>query len=158
MAFKPDMVDVVKMAPPVDQPTAAPPVHSIQLNAALLDRLSMMQVHDLAQAPEVSQVTTTDSDLHVHFEYCLVTITRKLAGTPWWHTDFVAEDDIAEDRTFHELHAPPARPLFFLKNFRAGDVRRHQVRRELNPFEVERQQLRNIGNHQRLRQTGHAFQ
>ena len=93
MAFKPDMADVVKMAPPVDQPTAAPPVHSIQLNAALLDRLSMMQVHDLAQAPEVSQVTTTDSDLHVHFEYCLVTITRKLAGTPWWHTDFVAEDD-----------------------------------------------------------------
>ncbi|HEY8434085.1 MAG TPA: hypothetical protein VIK68_05665 [Sphingomicrobium sp.] len=93
MAFRPNLVDVVKTAPPPVQPTTSQPIHPIQLNAALVDRLSMMQVHDLAQAPEVSQVTTTDSDLHVHFEYCLVTITRKLAGTPWWHTDFVAEDD-----------------------------------------------------------------
>jgi hypothetical protein len=93
MAFKPNMVDVVKTAPPAAAVTTAPGVHPVQFNAALVDRLSMMQVRDFVQAPEVSQVTTTDSDLHVHFEYCLVTITRKLAGTPWWHTDFVAEDD-----------------------------------------------------------------
>ncbi|KGE02515.1 hypothetical protein [Rhizobium sp. YS-1r] len=59
----------------------------------MLDRLSAVQLHDLVQTPAVTEVTTSDSELHVHFEYCLVTITRRLAGTPWWRSDLILEDD-----------------------------------------------------------------
>ena len=93
MAFKQNAFNIGDAAVHPAEVAVAEPVQRFQLNADLVDRLSMMQVHDLAQAPEVTQVTTTDSDLHVHFEYCLVSITRKLAGIPWWHSDFVAEDD-----------------------------------------------------------------
>ena len=93
IAFQPHAFEVASQPAPAPQVAQPAPIQRLQLNAALADRLSMIQVHDIAQAPEVTQVTTTDSDLHVHFEYCLVTITRKLAGTPWWHTDFIAEDD-----------------------------------------------------------------
>jgi hypothetical protein len=59
----------------------------------MLDRLATVQLHDLVQAPAVTEVTTSDSELHVHFEYCLLTITRRLAGTPWWRSDLISEDD-----------------------------------------------------------------
>lgn len=63
------------------------------VDKVMLDRLSTLQLHDLAQAPAVTEVTTSDSELHVHFEYCLLTITRRLAGTRWWHSDLISEDD-----------------------------------------------------------------
>ncbi|MFK0161672.1 hypothetical protein [Rhizobium sp. NPDC090279] len=59
----------------------------------MLNRLSTLQLHDLVQVPAVAEVTTSDSELHVHFEYCLLTITRRLAGTRWWRPDLISEDD-----------------------------------------------------------------
>lgn len=59
----------------------------------MLDRLAPVQLHDLVRSPAVTEVTTSDSELHVHFEYCLLTITRRLSGTPWWHPDLISEDD-----------------------------------------------------------------
>ena len=49
--------------------------------------------------------------------------------------DLVGQDDVREDRTLDELHrALAARRL--LQDLRAGDVRRHQVGRELDPLEL----------------------
>ena len=80
---------------PVAAPISADPVSQrhIPSHAALLDRLSTIQTHDLAAAPVVEQVTKTGSDLHAHFEFCMLTITRRLAGTPWWHSDLINEDE-----------------------------------------------------------------
>ena len=57
-----------------------------------MSRLATIQLHELMEAPAVSEVTTTGSELHVHFEYCMLTITRRLAGTRWWHPELVADD------------------------------------------------------------------
>ncbi len=56
--------------------------------------------------------------------------------------DLVGEQDIGENRSFEKLKLPPAGGGVFLKNIGAGDVRRHQVRRELNAVEVQIQNLR----------------
>ena len=45
-----------------------------------------------------------------------------------------------------------------LDDFRAGDVRRHQVGRELNAAERQIQRARERADHQRLGQTRHALQ
>lgn len=62
-------------------------------HAVVRDRLATIQVRDLVEAPVVEDVTTTGSELHAHFEYCMVTITRRLAGTRWWHSELINEDD-----------------------------------------------------------------
>lgn len=63
------------------------------VDKAVLNRLSTLQLHNLEHAPTVAQVTTSESELHVHFEYCLLTITRRLSGTRWWHPDLISEND-----------------------------------------------------------------
>lgn len=86
--------DAVRVIEP--QPTTAvadsPPRRRV-FDAALIDRIGAMQIHDFVEAPVVTEVTTSGSDLHVHFEYCLLTITRRLSGTPWWHADLIAAPD-----------------------------------------------------------------
>ena len=49
-------------------------------------------------------------------------------------------------------------PLVFLQHVGAGDVRRHQVGRELDAFEADVQDFGQRADHQRLGQAGHAFQ
>jgi hypothetical protein len=44
------------------------------------------------QSPSVDASTTLNSELHVHFEHSLVTITRALSGKRWWHAEFVRDD------------------------------------------------------------------
>lgn len=89
-----NLTDAVRL---IDQPQVAivadPPPGKLILDSALIDRLGAMQIHDFVEAPVVTEVTTSGSDLHVHFEYCLLTITRRLAGTPWWHSNLIAEPD-----------------------------------------------------------------
>ncbi len=46
----------------------------------------------------------------------------------------------------------------FVEHLGAGDVAGHQVGRELDASEIERERLRQRMHHQRLRQPGHAFQ
>jgi hypothetical protein len=69
------------------------PPRFLHLDATVAQRLSNLQLADLATQPTVEQTTTSDSLLHVHFEYCKLTITRDLAGVPWWHPELVHEDD-----------------------------------------------------------------
>jgi hypothetical protein len=61
--------------------------------------------------------------------------------------DFVGEDDLREDRPFDE--SQPARAFLLVEDLGAGDVRRHDVGRELDPLEVE---IENLG--ERLDQEG----
>ena len=72
--------------------------------------------------------------------------------------DFVREDDVREERPIKETELSLSRGPVLFDDFRAGDVRGHQVRRELNPTEIERQALRERADHQRFREAGDAFQ
>ena len=72
--------------------------------------------------------------------------------------DFVGQDDVGEDRAFEELEAAAAGRLVFLDHFRAGDVGRHQVGRELDAAELQRQGIGQRADHQRLGQARHADQ
>jgi hypothetical protein len=69
--------------------------------------------------------------------------------------DLVGEHDVGEDRTGHECHAPSPRLGVLLNDVRSGDVRRHQVRRELDAGELEVEHLGQRVNQQRLGQSGH---
>ena len=80
----------VELAEPVIETAPSPSVMFLDPN--IVDRLLQLRVSDLAVTPSVSEVTT-DTSLHAHFEYCLVTISRELAGIPWWHSMLLAEDD-----------------------------------------------------------------
>ena len=68
--------------------------------------------------------------------------------------DFVGENHVGEDRAAHEDHAPLAAGV--LENLRAGDVRGHEVGRELDALEFEVENLRDGFDEQRLGQAGRA--
>lgn len=72
------------------QPVPAAPA-TVQLDAALAQELVHVDVSDLVDQPAVSTATTSDSSLHVHFEYIVLSITRLLSGRPWWHPEFLEE-------------------------------------------------------------------
>ena len=68
--------------------------------------------------------------------------------------DLVGQDDLGEDRPRHEAKRPM--PRLFVEDLGAGDVGRHQVRRELDPLERQIEDLRDGLDQQRLGQSGHA--
>ena len=70
--------------------------------------------------------------------------------------DFVGQQDVAEDRPVHERPAAVPGGGIFLDDVRAGDVRGHQVRRELDALEHQAQRLRDGADHQRLGRAGQA--
>ena len=70
--------------------------------------------------------------------------------------DLVGQDDVREDRAADEADLPLARRRVFLDHFRAEDVGRHQVRRELDARELEVEHLRDGVDQQRLRESRHA--
>ena len=72
--------------------------------------------------------------------------------------DLVGEDDVGEERAVQELEQPLAGGLVLLEHLGAGDVRRHQVRRELNAAEAEVERVGQRADHERLRQPRHADQ
>ncbi len=64
--------------------------------------------------------------------------------------DFVREDDLREDRSLHEPQR--ARSVILVEDLGAGDVRRHQVGRELDTLEAEIENLRQRLDQQRFRE------
>ena len=72
--------------------------------------------------------------------------------------DLVGQNHVAEDRALQEAELPRARPAVLLNHLRARDVGRHQVGRELNAAELQRQGLGQRADQQRLRQPRHAHQ
>jgi hypothetical protein len=69
--------------------------------------------------------------------------------------DFVGEQDVCKHRAIDEAKLALAL-IVFIEDRRAGDVRRHQVGRELDPLKADVENLCDRRNHQRLRQTGNA--
>ena len=67
--------------------------------------------------------------------------------------DFIGQDDVGEDGPLDELHAAAAVAGLF-EDFRAGDVRRHQVGRELNSLKFQVKDLGDRADEQGLRQPG----
>ena len=51
--------------------------------------------------------------------------------------DFVGQDDVGEERPLDEDEGAAARLVGFLENIRSGDVRGHQVGRELDAVELQ---------------------
>ena len=72
--------------------------------------------------------------------------------------DFIGEQHVGEDRPAHETEVALACLAVLLQDVRAGDVRRHQVGRELNAIGVERQGAREVGDQCRLREARHTHQ
>ena len=70
--------------------------------------------------------------------------------------DFVGQHDVGEDRTGREHHLPAAGRRVFLHEVGAGDVRRHQVGRELDARELQVEHARHRVDEQRLGQAGRA--
>ncbi len=68
--------------------------------------------------------------------------------------NFVGQHDVPEDRPRNESPAPVARRRILLDDVRSGNVRGHQVRRELDALEHQAQRLGNRPDHQRLRRAG----
>ncbi len=71
--------------------------------------------------------------------------------------DFVGQQDVGEDGSFHEAKRALA-PLVFLQHVGAGDVGGHQVGRELNTLESDIEDLGQRADHQGLGQARHAFE
>jgi hypothetical protein len=84
----------------------------------------------------------------VSIGFC-VAITTKGFGT----VDFVGQHKIGEDRPQHGGKVA----AFLVVDARAGEVRRHQVGRELNALETARHRLGQGGDGKRLGQARHAF-
>ena len=72
--------------------------------------------------------------------------------------DLVGEDDVGEHRALDELELARAGRPVLLDDLGAGDVGGHQVGRELDAAEVERQASGQRRDHQRLGEAGHADQ
>ena len=70
--------------------------------------------------------------------------------------DFVREQHVREDRTGHERPAAMAGRDVLLDDVGAGDVGRHQVRRELDALERQAERVRERAHQQRLRRARHA--
>ena len=70
--------------------------------------------------------------------------------------DLVGEHDVGEDRPGPEGHPPPTGGRVLLEDLRPGDVRRHEVRRELDPREVEVEHLCHDVDDHRLGEPRHA--
>lgn len=72
--------------------------------------------------------------------------------------DLVGEQHVGEDWSRQETQLAGARQLVLLDNLSAGDVGRHQIRRELDAVERQAERVGQGPNHQRLREAGYAHQ
>ena len=72
--------------------------------------------------------------------------------------DLVREKDVGEHRTLQESEFALTCRAILMDDFGTGDVRRHEIRRELNAVEVESQASSQRVDQQRLGETRHAFE
>ena len=72
--------------------------------------------------------------------------------------DFVGQDHVAEQRAFEEAEIARARAAILLDHVGARDVGRHEVGGELDAAEGQVQRTAERADHQRFRQSRHAFE
>ena len=78
-------------------------------------------------------------------------------GFGWGSVDFVGEQDLGKDWSFDETQLACPR-LGLLDNIRPGDIRGHQIGRELDAMKVECHGLSERSHHQRLGESRYTFQ
>ena len=81
-------------------------------------------------------------------------------GLSLWRcaVDFVSQDDLGENGTLLEDQFPTSCLGILLNDLRASDVRRHQIRRELNAAEAEVHGISQRFDEQCLGQSGNSLQ
>ena len=72
--------------------------------------------------------------------------------------DLVGQQEVGEDRSGEELQLAPAGGRVLLDDVHAGDVRGHQVGRELDAAELQVERSRQRAGHQGLAQAGYTEQ
>ena len=70
--------------------------------------------------------------------------------------DLVCQNDVGKNRAFDKPELAVFGGLVFVENFRAGDIRRHQVGRELDSAELEVEDFREGVDEQSFREAGNA--
>ena len=118
------------------------------VRALLLDRV--LRGHDEERPVELVGLGADGHRLLLH------RLQQRRLGLGRRPIDLVGEDDLSEDRPTAELELPPAIRLDHDR--RAGDVGRHQIRRELDARERQVQRLGQRADQQSLAQAGHTLQ
>ena len=121
-----------------------------RIGAFLLDGVLRRQDEE-----RIGQPVTNPADRDLAFlhglEQCGLRLGRRAI-------DLVGQDDVGEQRPFQEPELAVSGGAILLDHLGAGDVRRHQVGRELDTAEGQRQALGQRANHERLGQSGNAFE
>ncbi len=99
------------------------------------------------------QIVGSAADRHLQFLHRLQQGGLRLGRRA---VDLVGQQDVGEHRPLDEAELPRAGGAVLLDDLAAGDVRRHQVRRELDAIELQVDGLRDGADHQRLGQARHA--
>ena len=72
--------------------------------------------------------------------------------------DLVSQHQVGKNRPGDKSETPAATVAVLVHHFRAKNVSRHQIRRELDTLEAQREKLRNALDQQGLAQSRHARQ
>ena len=104
--------------------------------------------HDIRRIEDVGGAEDGDLMLFHRLEHGRLRLGRRAI-------DLVAEHHVREDRAGLELEL--AMTVGLGQHLRADDIRGHQVGRELNSFEAEPERFAGRLDHQRLAESGHAF-
>ena len=116
-----------------------------RIRAFLFDRILRRQNHE-----RIVQFERAVADGHLPFLHRFQQRALDFRGSA---VDFIRKHDIRENRAFLRREIA----CFRIVDHCSDDVRRQQIRRELNSMETRLQALREARHRQRLRQTGHTF-
>ncbi len=100
-----------------------------RIRAFLLDRVLRRQ-HEERIGELVAHPADRDLPLLHGFEQCRLRLGRRAV-------DFIGENDVREQRPLQEAELALAGRAVLLDHLGAGDVRRHQVGRELDTAEIQ---------------------
>ena len=121
-----------------------------RIGAGLLDRILRRQ-HEERRRQRVRRAGVADRALLHRFEQRRLRLRRRAV-------DLVGEQQVREHRAALELEVALAGAVVFFEDLGADDVARHQVGRELDAAEIERERLAERAHEQRLAESRHAFE
>ena len=150
---QPDDVELLVLVGVVDQDVEHEPVElglGERVGPFLLDRVLRRQDEE-----RVGQAVPLAADGHLPLLHRLEQRGLGLGRGP---VDLVGQHDVGEDRPAEELELADAGRLVLLDHLGPGDVRGHQVGRELDPVVGQVQGVGQGVDHQGLGQAGHADQ
>ena len=121
-----------------------------RIRALLFDRV-LRREHEERKV----EIVIASAGRHLVFLHRLQQRGLRLRRRP---VDLVGEDDVAKDWPLDEAEGPLAGRHVLFDDVGAGDVRRHEVGRELDASELEVQDAGDRADEERLGEAGHADQ